>query len=114
MSDAAIFVVIFGGLFVLRILAATLVFWWILPSGDRCPNCDAPTLRVQATGFNRLMRGFRPSWCYACGWEGLLRNGEPTPATLPGVPQGGGSASATRPSAPRGAGDAPPARRPPV
>jgi hypothetical protein len=95
MSDAAIFVAIFGGLFVLRIVAATVIFWWILPRGDRCPNCDAPTLRIEARGINRLMRGFRPSWCYACGWEGLLREGEltPQPTSAPpsakGTPTGG-------------------------
>ena len=127
MSDAAIFVLIFGGLFVLRIAAATLVFWWILPSGDRCPNCDAPTLRVQATGFNRLMRGFRPSWCYACGWVGLLRNGEPTPSgaashgapsTAPrkGQPPRGADSGDSADSGGGGAGkpDSAPARRPPA
>ena len=79
MSDAAIFVIVFGGLFVLRIIAATIVFVWILPSGDRCPNCDAPTLRVEATGFDRLMVWLRPSWCYRCHWEGMLRPGPLTP-----------------------------------
>ena len=48
MSDGVIFVVAFGGLFILRIIAATLVFLWILPEGDHCPNCDAVTLRVQS------------------------------------------------------------------
>ncbi|HKG90487.1 MAG TPA: hypothetical protein VKA84_01270 [Gemmatimonadaceae bacterium] len=84
MSDAAIFVLVFGGLFVLRFIAATLVFWWILPEGDRCPNCDAVTLRVQATGFERLMPRMRSSWCHECGWEGMLRPGPLTP------PPGGG------------------------
>jgi len=83
MSDGAIFVIVFGGFFVLRIIAATLVFFWILPEGDRCPNCDAVTIRVQSPALNRLMPWFRTSWCYACGWEGLLRRGpltkEPTP-----------------------------------
>jgi hypothetical protein len=86
MSDGAIFILVFGGLFVLRIVAATLVFLWILPDGDRCPNCDAVTIRVQSPAMNRLMPWFRTSWCYACGWEGLLRRGpltkEPAPAEL--------------------------------
>ena len=84
MSDVAIFALVFGGLFVLRIIAATVVFFLILPQGDRCPNCDAVTLRVQAAGWNRILPWFRTSWCYVCGWEGLLRHGEltrqPTPA----------------------------------
>jgi len=79
MSDGFIFVVAFGGLFVLRIIAATLVFLWILPEGDRCPNCDAVTLRVQSAGWNRLMPWFRTSWCYECGWDGLLRHTAPAP-----------------------------------
>lgn len=75
MSDAAIFVVVFGGLFVLRIVAATIVFFFLLPQGDRCPVCDAPTLRVEKPLFNRLFPWFRTSWCTRCGWEGSLRHG---------------------------------------
>src|SRR5688500_3331976 len=89
MSDAVIFVVVFGGFFVLRIVAATIVFLWILPEGDRCPNCDAVTIRVQSAGWNRLLPWFRTSWCYECGWDGLLREtrsvapAPPTPRPLP-------------------------------
>jgi hypothetical protein len=75
MSDAAIFATVFVSIFVLRIVAATLVFFWILPQGDRCPNCNAVTIRLQATGLNRCMPWFRSSWCLTCGWHGLLRNG---------------------------------------
>ena len=79
MSDAVLFAVIFVGFFVLRLIAATVVFLLILPRGDRCPNCDAVTLRVQSRGWNLLMPWFRTSWCYECGWDGLLRRGELTP-----------------------------------
>lgn len=78
MSDAAIFALVFVGLFVLRIVAATIFFFCILPRGDRCPNCDAVTVRVQSRGWNLLMPWFRTSWCYACGWDGLLRKGPMT------------------------------------
>ena len=90
MSDAAIFVLIFGGMFVLRFVAATLVFLWILPEGDRCPLCDAVTLRVEPSGFGRLFPWMRSSWCHDCGWEGMLRTGPltpppgPLPPSLPG------------------------------
>jgi hypothetical protein len=89
MSDAVIFVVVFSGLFILRIVAATVVFLLILPEGDRCPNCDAVTLRVQSAGWNRLMPWFRTSWCYECGWDGLLRedrSATPRSPTLPPPP----------------------------
>lgn len=79
MSDSVLFVLIFGGLFVLRIVAATIVFMLIIPAGDRCPNCDAATVRVQSRGWNLLMPWFRTSWCYECSWEGLLRHGELSP-----------------------------------
>ena len=86
MSDAAIFVLVFGGLFVLRIVAATLFFLFLLPEGDRCPNCDAPTLRVQRPLW-RLLPRFRPSWCLDCGWHGLLRTGPVTPVVgAPSLP----------------------------
>ncbi len=80
MSDALIFAAVFVGFFVLRIIAATVVFYWLLPEGDKCPNCDAATLRVQSPGWNRLMPWLRSSWCIACGWEGMLRHGPLSPA----------------------------------
>lgn len=83
MSEAVLFAVIFAGFFVLRLIAATVVFFVILPRGDRCPNCDAVTLRVRSRGFNTLLPWFRTSWCYECDWSGLLRRGALTP--LPAV-----------------------------
>ena len=79
MSDAVVFVAVFGGFVVLRIVAATVIFYYILPSGDRCPNCDAVTLRVTPRGADRLMFWLRSSWCYECHWEGMLRSGPLTP-----------------------------------
>lgn len=78
MSDAAIFVLVFGGLFVLRIVAATIIFFYILPRGDRCPNCDAATARVEGGLVTRLLPWLRNSWCLHCGWEGMLRRGPVT------------------------------------
>lgn len=85
MSDAAIFAIIFVGFFILRLVIATVFFLLLLPDGDRCPNCDAPTIRVKSRGWNTLMPWFRTSWCYECGWEGLLRNGplSPVPEHVP-------------------------------
>ena len=79
MSDAAIFVAFFGGIFVLRIIAATVVFFWLLPAGDRCPHCDAPTFWIRKPWTNRLLPWLRTSWCADCGWEGALRHGPLTP-----------------------------------
>lgn len=78
MSDAVIFVAVFGGLFVLRLIAATVVFILLLPAGDRCPVCDHPTLRVQHAVWNRIAPFFRTSWCPACQWDGMLRHGPVT------------------------------------
>jgi hypothetical protein len=82
-SDAIVFAVAFVGFFVLRAIAATVIFFFILPAGDRCPMCDAHTLRVQSKGWNLLMPWFRTSWCPDCGWEGLLRHDRSTTTTLP-------------------------------
>ena len=79
MSDAVIFVVVFVGFFILRAVAATVFFLYLLPDGDRCPHCDAVTLRVQAPVWNRLLPMFRTSWCYECNWSGFLRRGSLTP-----------------------------------
>ncbi len=75
MSDALLFTLVFGGLFVLRAIAATVFFYFILPEGDRCPNCDAVTLRVQSRGWSLFAPRMRPSWCFECRWHGLLRPG---------------------------------------
>lgn len=79
MSDAVLFGLVFVAFFVLRIVAATIFFYFMLPEGDRCPNCDTPTVRVQSKGWNLLLPWFRTSWCYNCHWEGLLRHGPVTP-----------------------------------
>ena len=78
MSDAAWFGIVFVAFFILRAIAATWVFLFLLPGGDACPSCGESTLRVEAPWWNRLLPWFRTSWCYSCGWEGLLRN-EPAP-----------------------------------
>lgn len=82
MSDAALFVVVFGGLFVLRGIAATIVFLWILPDGIRCPQCDAETMRVEPSRVMRLLTRYRSSWCLVCGWHGIHRIETP-PAARP-------------------------------
>lgn len=74
MSDATIFVLVFGGMFVFRIIAATACFLWILPAGDRCPNCDAHTLWIRKPFWNRVLPQLRSSWCPDCRWEGTLRH----------------------------------------
>ena len=79
MWDAVLCILIIGGFFVLRAILATVFFYYLLPEGDRCPNCDAPTLRVASRGWNFLFPKFRTSWCYECGWHGLLRHGRMTP-----------------------------------
>ena len=80
MSEAVLFVLIFGGLFVLRIILATIFFGLILPAGDCCPNCDAATIRL-ASAFDRCLPMFRRSWCLRCGWRGVLRRGTVTDAS---------------------------------
>jgi len=80
MRDAVLCILIIGGFFVLRAVLATVFFYYLLPKGDRCPNCDAATLRVASRGWNFFFPKFRTSWCYECGWHGLLRHGPVTPA----------------------------------
>ena len=79
MPDSVIFVLIFAGFFVLRGIAATVFFFYLLPEGDRCLNCDAVTLRLQSRFWEVLVPQLRSSWCYECGWRGMLRRGPLTP-----------------------------------
>ena len=83
MLDAVLALAVLGGFFILRAIAATWVFFYLLPEGDRCPNCDSVTIRVQSKGWNRVLPRFRTSWCLHCGWHGLLRNGPLSPAKTP-------------------------------
>lgn len=83
MSDIVIFALVLGGMFVLRLVAATVLFYYILPKGDRCPNCDAATARVQSRLMGRLVPKLRKRWCMRCGWEGFLREGALTPEPQP-------------------------------
>ena len=73
MSDAAIFTLVFGGLLVLRVIAATVVFLLILPRGDNCPLCDATTVRIQSAIARGSVVPLTKRWCLACGWEGFMR-----------------------------------------
>ncbi|HUF30318.1 MAG TPA: hypothetical protein VMM77_06600 [Gemmatimonadaceae bacterium] len=73
MLEGIIMAVVLSGFFILRGIAATVFFYYMLPDTDQCPCCDSHTLRVHSPGWNRLLPWFRTSWCYDCGWEGLLR-----------------------------------------
>lgn len=73
MLEGTIFATVFVAFFILRIIGATIFFYYVLPDTTRCPCCDTPTLRVQSKGWNRLLPWFRTSWCHACGWQGLMR-----------------------------------------
>ncbi len=83
MLEAVLALVIFGGFFVLRGIAATVVFFYLLPVGDRCLNCDGVTIRVESKWWNSILPWFRTSWCLECGWHGLLRHGPLTKSPTP-------------------------------
>lgn len=91
MQHALIFGAIFVAFFVLRFVAATVFFLFLLDDQGRCPNCDADTLRVEAPWMERLTPFLRASWCPACGWEGTLRKRRPAP----GVDQARAGATST-------------------
>lgn len=77
MSESALFFWFFAVLFVLRAIAATFVYAWLLSDAPECPSCGGETMHVQRRAFQRLFPRLRPSWCPVCGWEGLLH---PIPA----------------------------------
>jgi hypothetical protein len=79
MTDVVIFGIIFVAFFILRAIAATVFFFYMMPESERCPMCDSVTLRVKSPAWNRLLPWFRTSWCYECGWEGLLRPARTAP-----------------------------------
>jgi hypothetical protein len=79
MSDATLFAIVFVAFVIVRLIVATMFFYFVHPEGDRCPNCEAPTIRDRSKGRNLFMPWFRTSWCYDCHWEGLLRHGSLTP-----------------------------------
>src|SRR5687768_8319288 len=82
MSDAVLFVLLFGGFCVLRIIVATIVFLYILREDDRCPTCNAVTSRLHSRDWHTLMPRFRTRWCIGCGWEGCVRRPVPDEGPL--------------------------------
>jgi hypothetical protein len=82
-----VFAVVLVAFFVLRLVAATIAFFFILPSGDRCPVCDEVTLRIQSKGWNTLVPWCRTSWCMRCDWEGLHRRGPITASDTHAITQ---------------------------
>jgi len=95
MSEGVLFAIIFVGFFVLRGIAATVVFYFLLPDGDRCPMCDTPTLHVHSRFWRRALPGLRPSWCPACRWEGMLRR--PRSPDVPSLPTARNSSESRSP-----------------
>lgn len=96
MSDALIFGGFFVGLFVFKVVIATVAFFLVIPEGDRCPHCDAATLRMHRPRLARVLPMVRASWCYECGWEGWLRSGPITEAPVVSRPLRKHSPSADR------------------
>lgn len=79
MSDATLVAIIFVGFFIVGLIAATVIVFFLLPKGDRCPICDTPTIRVESKVWNTLLPWLRTSWCYECDWNGMLRHGVTMP-----------------------------------
>ena len=83
MAEAVVFTIVFGGFFVLRLVAATMFFFYILPDGILCPCCNAETLHIESRFWRIAAPRFRPSWCPRCNWDGLLkRDGQPPAKTV--------------------------------
>lgn len=76
MREAVLGILIIGGFFILRGVLATVFFFYLLPEGVNCPNCDAATLRMEGRKLRLFMPRFRKSWCIECGWHGLLRESD--------------------------------------
>jgi hypothetical protein len=72
MGESAVIFWFFAVLFVLRAVAATFVYAWLLSDAPECPSCGGETLHVQRRGAQWLFPRLWPSWCPDCGWEGLL------------------------------------------
>ena len=80
MVEAVVFTVVFVGFFLLRFIAATMFFFYILPEGVQCPCCNADTLHIESRFWRIAAPRFRSSWCPACNWEGLLKRRPQLPA----------------------------------
>jgi hypothetical protein len=85
MLDGIVFATVFVAFFILRGIAATVFFYYMLPDTDRCPCCDTPTLRVRSPAWNLVVPWFRTSWCYECGWKGFLRPRAPANDSSPAL-----------------------------
>ena len=82
-NDGPLFFWFFAALFVLRAIAATFVYAWLLSEAPECPACGGETLHIQRHGVAWLFPRLRPSWCPDCSWEGMLH---PAAIVKPALP----------------------------
>lgn len=67
-------------LFAMAIWAAMLILPIVLlvallPSGRGCPRCGNETLPIQFAWLKPFRPWLRRRWCFACGWQGVSRQG---------------------------------------
>lgn len=67
-------------LFAMAIWAAMLILPIVLliallPAGRGCPRCGSETLPIQLAWLKPVRQLLQRRWCFACGWEGVSRQG---------------------------------------
>lgn len=86
-SDAWVFIAVFVAIRITFIWLATKMFVAMIPDGDHCLMCDGRTLPIERNGWWRVLGPrFRRSWCFECGWEGVLRRSAVTPPASANMP----------------------------
>ncbi len=69
----------------MRITIICAVAYLLLPKGPLCPLCHVPMLPIRNRLLGRVLPVVERRWCLECGWNGVVRRVQPSPAA-PVVP----------------------------
>ena len=61
----------------MRVAIVTAVAYLLLPRGPVCPHCGVAMLAIRNRFVRLVIPVLEHRWCFECGWNGLVRRGEP-------------------------------------
>jgi len=74
-----VFFFVFLSLVLIGLVTMGLILLAALGRGPGCPVCRGSSLPIRLCWLARRLIRLERRWCLDCGWEGLLRRGQPRP-----------------------------------
>lgn len=70
----------------MRLAIVCAVVYLLLPPGPLCPQCRSAMLPLRNRFLDRLLPAIQRRWCLECGWNGVVRRGQPRPTRTAAPP----------------------------